>query len=54
MMRHGATGWATTAAGMYLHPKRSSSTSLGRGTQNPKVKVTVQKGQEMHKQMDYA
>ena len=31
----------------------SSSTSSGKGTQNPKVKAAVQKGQAMHKQMDY-
>ena len=30
-----------------------TSTPTGRGTQNPKVKAAVQKGQAMHKQMDY-
>lgn len=30
-----------------------TSTPTGRGTQNPKVKAVVQKGQAMHKQMDY-
>ena len=30
-----------------------TSTPKGRGTQNPKVKAAVQKGQAMHKQMDY-
>ena len=30
-----------------------TSTPTGRGTQNPKVKAAVQKGQVMHKQMDY-
>ena len=30
-----------------------TSTSTGKGTQNPKVKAAVQKGQAMHKQMDY-
>lgn len=28
-------------------------TTTGKGTQNPKVKAAVQKGQSMHKQMDY-
>ena len=30
-----------------------TSTSTGKGTQNSKVKAAVQKGQAMHKQMDY-
>ncbi len=30
-----------------------TSTPTGKGTQNPKVKAAVQKGQAMHKQMDY-
>ena len=30
-----------------------TSTPTGRGTQNPKVKAAVQRGQAMHKQMDY-
>ena len=30
-----------------------ASTPTGRGTQNPKVKAAVRKGQAMHKQMDY-
>ena len=30
-----------------------TSTPTGRDTQNPKVKAAVQKGQAMHKQMDY-
>jgi hypothetical protein len=30
-----------------------TSTPAGKGTQNPKVKAAVQKGQAMHKQMDY-
>ena len=30
-----------------------TSTSTGKGTQNPKVKAAVQKGQAMHIQMDY-
>ena len=34
-------------------PKTPTSSPTGKGTQNPKVKAAVQKGQAMHKQMDY-
>jgi len=30
-----------------------SNTIVGKGASNPKVKAAIQKGQEMHKQMDY-
>lgn len=37
----------------YAMSKAQTPTTTGRGTQNPKVKAAVQKGQAMHKQMDY-
>ena len=51
----GTVGSAVVAGGSaYLSTRGStSSTSSGKGTQNPKVKAAVQKGQAMHKQMDY-
>ena len=55
--------WGTVAAtaggavlggvGGYAMSKEQTPTATGRGTQNPKVKAAVQKGQAMHKQMDY-
>ena len=51
---------ATTAAGAvlggasgYAMSKAQTPTTTGRGTQNPKVKAAVQKGQAIHKQVDY-
>ena len=43
----GASGYSMSKA------QTSTSTSTGKGTQNPKVRAAVQKGQAMHKQMDY-
>ena len=37
----------------YAMANAQKQTTAGRGTQNPKVKAAVQKGQEMHKMMDY-
>ena len=37
----------------YTAAKAPKQASSGRGTQNPKVKAAVQRGQEMHKVMDY-
>lgn len=37
----------------YAMSKAQTPTTTGKGTQNPKVKAAVQKGQAMHKQMDY-
>ena len=37
----------------YAISKAQTPTTTGRGTQNPKVKAAVQRGQAMHKQMDY-
>ena len=37
----------------YAMANAQKQTIAGRGTQNPKVKAAVQKGQEMHKMMDY-
>ena len=34
-------------------PTSTPATTTGKGTQNPKVKAAIQKGQAMHKQMDY-
>ena len=33
--------------------QKPTTTTTGRGTQNPKVQAAVRRGQEMHKQMDY-
>ena len=43
----GASGYAMSKAQTPTRP------TAGRGTQNPKVKAAIQKGQEMHKQMNY-
>ena len=55
--------WGTVAAtvggaildgvGVYAMSKAQTPTTTGRGMQNPKVKAAVQKGQAMHKQMNY-
>ena len=43
----GASGYAMSQS------QTLTSTTTGRGTQNPKVMSAVQRGQAMHKQMDY-
>ena len=48
-----AGGAALGGYGGYTNAKAQASMPSGRGTQNPKVKAAIQKGQEMHKQMDY-
>ena len=55
--------WGTVAATVggavlggasgYAMSKAQTPTTTGKGTQNPKVKAAIQKGQAMHKQMDY-
>ncbi|HEX3016256.1 MAG TPA: DNRLRE domain-containing protein [Caproicibacter sp.] len=48
-----AGGAVLGGASAYASTRGSGSASSGKGTQNPKVKAAVQKGQAMHKQMDY-
>ena len=50
-----AFGGLSNACDGYTMSKTQTPTSTptGKGTQNPKVKAAVQKGQAMHKQMDY-
>ena len=48
-----AGGAILGGAGGYAMSKAQTPKTTGRGTQNPKVKAAVQKGQAMHKQMDY-
>lgn len=50
-----AGGAVLGGAGGYMMSKSQTPTSTptGKGTQNPKVRAAVQKGQAMHKQMDY-
>ena len=48
-----AGGAVWGGASGYAMSKAQTPTTTGRGTQNPKVKAAVQKGQAMHKQMDY-
>ena len=47
------SGAVLGGASGYAMSKAQTPTTTGRGTQNPKVKAAVQKGQAMHKQMDY-
>lgn len=56
--------WGTVAAtaigglagaynGYTMSKAQTPTAATGKGTQNPKVKAAIQKGQAMHKQMDY-